>query len=936
MLSCYRPSIVLTLTILLLLIQTTPFFAETWTEDRFEDFADGQLDAAGQNIYISRSGTIRTIHRFDLNQDGHLELIFNSTHDSYALLPATLGTMTPHGSIEQSSLAVEGSTEVELADLNRDGYLDVVFCPNKSGIQHSRRFVTILWGGEDGWPAHRSNGILPTRDARAIALVDLNCDQWPDIVVLNSKAWLVGQPAGNIVRIFWGGPAGFLLSRRQDEGVEGAIDMTAGDFDGDGSNDLAVLTSHKTLNIFWSTKPQQDPAQIPRSLVELPGSDSICVTAGDWNVDQHIDLVVGTNQQHVYLIPGARDRTWQNPFPIKAFAASHITIGQLDHDPYPELVLTYLTIGHAAGGEEMGASDEADDAINIMWGDDNGYSATRSTEIVVTHPTATAIGDLNRDGMADLAIAVHQGEQTLAADSLILLGQGNRQFQRSKQVLHTEGATDVAIVANDKDLPARVIFCNSRGGTLDENVPVLVYWGADTGFSADRVWKVPVQSGYESSAADLNEDGFVDLVAMNSGHAQSKIGQSSLGANIFWGSAAGFDAKQNRTTLHEHGLGSSNIADLNRDGYLDLVLGAFENHSDDPDVLVIRYGSEKGIEHGPRVALSCAHRSIGCAVGDYNRDQWLDIAVTSMQEDELRIFWGSAHGFQENNMSLLNIPSPIALETADLNADGHLDLIGGSYYDSLSKHHDTGTTIFWGGEKGFQPWNAQWLPGFTPVGYVVADFDNDGHLDLFSPHYHAELTRESLPCYLYWGSAEGFSPRKRTILICDSAHDGLAADFDRDGRLDLAVSCHTQDGNHHTNSRIFYNDGNRFTNPQTVLLPTHGTHWMWVQDMGHIYHRRWEQSYVSSVFAWEQPASSGRLDWVADIPEGTKLSWETRSAATRRALTQANWQPVLSNNLRLTKNDRLLQYRVNFISDNGDRYPVLDKVQIALKTGNAP
>ena len=127
---------------------------------------------------------------------------------------------------------------------------------------------------------------------------------------------------------------------------------------------------------------------------------------------------------------------------------------------------------------------------------------------------------------------------------------------------------------------------------------------------------------------------------MNSGHAQSKIGQSSLGANIFWGSAAGFDAKQNRTTLHEHGLGSSNIADLNRDGYLDLVLGAFENHSDDPDVLVIRYGSEKGIEHGPRVALSCAHRSIGCAVGDYNRDQWLDIAVTSMQEDELRIFLG--------------------------------------------------------------------------------------------------------------------------------------------------------------------------------------------------------------------------------------------------------------------------------------------------------
>jgi len=346
---------------------------------------------------------------------------------------------------------------------------------------------------------------------------------------------------------------------------------------------------------------------------------------------------------------------------------------------------------------------------------------------------------------------------------------------------------------------------------------------------------------------------------------------------------------------------------------------------------VIRYGSAKGIDQGRRVALPCARRSIGCAVGDYNRDQWLDIAVTSMQDDELRIFWGSANGFQTSHVSRLNVPSVIALETADLNADGYLDLIGGSYYDGLSKNHDTGTTIFWGGEKGFRGWNAQWLPGFTPIGYVVADFDGDGYLDLFSPHYHAELTREALPCYLYWGSSEGFSPRQRSILICDSAHDGLAADFDRDGRLDLAVSCHTQDGNHHTNSRIFYNDGNRFANPRTVLLPTHGTHWMWVQDMGHIYHRRWEQSYESSVFAWNQTASSGRIDWVADVPEGTKLSWETRSAATRGALAIANWKAVKSNTIPLSKIDCLLQYRVRFISDNGDRYPVLDEVKVVLE-----
>ena len=65
----------LPLTLLLLAIQATTSRAETWIEDTFRDFADGRLDAAGQNLYISHDGQVRAIHRFDLNQDGHLDLI---------------------------------------------------------------------------------------------------------------------------------------------------------------------------------------------------------------------------------------------------------------------------------------------------------------------------------------------------------------------------------------------------------------------------------------------------------------------------------------------------------------------------------------------------------------------------------------------------------------------------------------------------------------------------------------------------------------------------------------------------------------------------------------------------------------------------------------------------------------------------------------------
>ncbi|MCK4466243.1 MAG: hypothetical protein KAU83_11080, partial [Bacteroidales bacterium] len=60
---------------------------QIWVEDSFEDFADGTFDASGQNIYINRDGKIRTINRFDLNEDGWIDLLFPSTHDNYSFIP---------------------------------------------------------------------------------------------------------------------------------------------------------------------------------------------------------------------------------------------------------------------------------------------------------------------------------------------------------------------------------------------------------------------------------------------------------------------------------------------------------------------------------------------------------------------------------------------------------------------------------------------------------------------------------------------------------------------------------------------------------------------------------------------------------------------------------------------------------------------------------
>ena len=319
-----------------------PLAAQTWVEDSYDDFADGQ------NIYVARDGSVRTIHRFDLNQDGHIDLVFNSTHDRYAVIPATLATAAADGKVSHQPLAVEGSRQVAFADLNKDGYLDAVFCPNAGNVQDQRRFVTIIWGGDDGWPAHRANGALPVFGARSLALADLNADTWQDIVVLNGPAWQPGQPAGDIVRIYWGGEGGFQVALRQDLGVPRAIELAGGDFDGDRADDLAVLTSGGRVVMLWSSSVPSG-AEISRTSVPLPAGGATCLAAADQNGDGLLDLIVGTGQGVVWIVHGAAGKSWAHSVQVRGGNASQISVGDLDGDARADLVLTDFSTARAGG-----------------------------------------------------------------------------------------------------------------------------------------------------------------------------------------------------------------------------------------------------------------------------------------------------------------------------------------------------------------------------------------------------------------------------------------------------------------------------------------------------------------------------------------------------------------------------------------------------------
>src|SRR5688572_20357721 len=52
----------------------------TWIQSGFADFSKGTFGDGGVNTYVSASGKIQLVNRFDLNNDGYIELVFSNSH----------------------------------------------------------------------------------------------------------------------------------------------------------------------------------------------------------------------------------------------------------------------------------------------------------------------------------------------------------------------------------------------------------------------------------------------------------------------------------------------------------------------------------------------------------------------------------------------------------------------------------------------------------------------------------------------------------------------------------------------------------------------------------------------------------------------------------------------------------------------------------------
>jgi len=270
--------------------------------------------------------------------------------------------------------------------------------------------------------------------------------------------------------------------------------------------------------------------------------------------------------------------------------------------------------------------------------------------------------------------------------------------------------------------------------------------------------------------ADLNGDGNLDLAIADKGRS-SDIGHTvsiKLGdGNGGFTSAADCTVGGLPYTVAAGRIGS--------DTNVDLVVA---NQSDGSISVLLGNGDGTFAAKADYVVDDVNSDVRQVVTGDFNGDGRDDVAVAAPQMDSVYVFLANADGTLQTKVEIAAGGAPEAVATGDFDGDGNLDL-------AVTDLTDETVSILLGDGAGAFAAPVPYGVGTDPRSVAVGDFNGDGFADLAVANWSSSTVSVLL------GNGDGTFD-----AATDYGDSGVwsvpssvtAADFNDDGKLDLAVT----------------------------------------------------------------------------------------------------------------------------------------------------
>jgi hypothetical protein len=314
---------------------------------------------------------------------------------------------------------------------------------------------------------------------------------------------------------------------------------------------------------------------------------------------------------------------------------------------------------------------------------------------------------------------------------------------------------------------ASVTVVNPPTGGGRSNAVYFQVGAAQTGVTFANATNSPLQI-IEASAltlADFNEDGKPDLAVTANSHVYVMLGNGDGTFSPASGSPLPVPSPPYDDFGSPYTGPAITVGDFNHSGHAGLAVGLFQNES-----VAILFGNGNGtFSYSETLANMSGQPTMSVTAGDFNGDGNLDmVAMNSLNGESPIVSLGYGHGVFNAVPQNIQI-SGISSAAGDFNGDGKLDLVLNGQSVLLGNGDGTFTSAPVVNANGFA---------------TVADFNGDGKLDLAVCGTAGNI----VTILLGDGTGKFTTASGSPIAVGSQPQAIITGDFNNDGKIDLAIA----------------------------------------------------------------------------------------------------------------------------------------------------